>query len=89
MCIDPSIQITELWKLVSQTAKCCFDFGIAWKTFMKHKDEIWEKVKSSWKLGLSSSGSEDVNSFSLEPPEAQIIEIGKIEKKELPTVINS
>ncbi|KPQ31376.1 MAG: hypothetical protein HLUCCA11_23845 [Phormidesmis priestleyi Ana] len=48
---------------------------------MKHKDEIWEKVKSSWKLGLSSSGSEDVNSFSLEPPEAQIIEIGKIEKK--------
>jgi len=81
MCVDPSIQITELWKLVSQTAKSCFDLGVHWRTFIKYKDEIWEKVRSSWKLGLSSGRSEDVNSFSLEPPEAQIIEIEKTEKK--------
>jgi hypothetical protein len=89
MCIDPDIKFTQLWMLVSKTAKACFDLGVSWNTFKKYKDEVWTVVKRYWKLGLSSGGSEDINSFSSELPNAQSIEtesLGKREKKPLLTL---
>ncbi|MEL6902064.1 MAG: hypothetical protein AAFW84_30470 [Cyanobacteria bacterium J06635_15] len=74
MCIDTDITVTQLWKQISKTAKCCFNVGVGWKTLDKYRDEIWAVVKRYWKLGLSSGRSEDINSFPEAQPAAQIIE---------------
>ena len=72
MCVDAAIKVTQLWKDVSAIAKSCFDKGVGWDTFKKYKDEVLAHIKSTWKLGLSSGGSEDVNSFSSELAKPQI-----------------
>ena len=81
ICIDVSIGITQLWKVVSETSAVCFDKGIGWKTFTKHKDEVLAYIKRTGDLGLSSSDSEDVNSFSLELAGAQNAELELPKKK--------
>ena len=80
ICVDVSIGITQLWKMVSEISAVCFDKGIGWKTFTKHKDEVLAYIKRTGDLGLSSSGSEDVNSFSLELAGAQNAELELPEK---------
>ncbi|MEL6816422.1 MAG: hypothetical protein AAFP03_16660 [Cyanobacteria bacterium J06598_3] len=74
MCVDATIKSTQLWKNVSAIAKGCFDLGVGWDTFKKYEDEVWAHIRRSWKLGLSSSKSEDINSFSSERTNAQVVE---------------
>ena len=74
MCVDAAIKVTQLWKDVSAIAKSCFDKGVGWDTFKKYEDEVWAHIRSTWKLGLSSGDSENVNSFSSELAKPQIIE---------------
>jgi hypothetical protein len=87
ICIDPNIQITELWKQVSKTAKSCFDLGVSWNTFKKYRDEIWLHVRKYWKLGLSSRPSEDVSSFGSALPDAQSTESKSSAKKAPPLLL--
>lgn len=84
MCIDTDITVTQLWKQISRTAKCCFNVGVNWNTLDKYRNEIWAVVRRYWKLGLSSGSSEDVNSFPETRPAAQIIE-AESELKKAPT----
>ena len=80
-CIDLSIGVTQLWKVISETSAVCFDKGIGWKTFAKYKDEVLAYIKYTGDLGLSSRDSEAVNSFSLERAGAQDAERELPEKK--------
>ncbi len=81
ICVDVSIGITQLWKVVSETSAVCFDKGISWKTFIKYKDEVLAYIKHAGDLGLSRRDSEAVNSFSLKLAGTQNAEPELPEKK--------
>lgn len=66
ICVTAEIGITKLWKTISDIAAICFNKGVAWKTFKKYEAEVLIRIKGNRKVGLSSSTSESVNSFSLE-----------------------
>ena len=75
LCVTAEIGITKLWKYVSSISASCYNKGIAWKTFKKYEKEILVRIKSADEVGLSSTAPGDVDSFSLEPVEAQITEL--------------
>ena len=50
-----------------------FNKHVSWRTFKKYEDEVRAYIKHPGVLGLSSTVEEDVNSFSPEPPDTQII----------------
>ena len=74
MCVTATIGVTELFKNITNIAKHCLNRGIHWNTLKKYEDEIWAYIKQTGKLGLSTGGEEDINSFSSELPAAEIIE---------------
>ena len=81
MCISATIGITELFKNIASVAKHCLNKGIHWNTLKKYEAEIWAYIKRAGGLGLSSGSEEDINSFSKEPSEAQVIEPGFSDRK--------
>ena len=74
MCVSATIGVTELFKNIASVAKHCLNKGIHWNTLKKYEEEIWAYIKRAGGLGLSRGSAENVNSFSEEPPEAQVIE---------------
>ncbi|MGB3298509.1 MAG: hypothetical protein WBA76_09595, partial [Phormidesmis sp.] len=74
MCVDANIGITHLFNYIISISKNCFDKGLSWHTLKKYQEEILAYIKHAGVLGLSSGNEEGVNSFSPEPPIAQIIE---------------
>ena len=74
MCVTATIGVTELFKNITNIARHCLNKGIHWNTLKKYEDEIWAYIKQTGKLGLSRGSEEDINSFSSELPEAEIIE---------------
>ena len=83
LCVTAEIGITKLWKCVSSISASCFNKGVAWKTFKKYEAEVLARINSNREVGLSSATSEDINSFSLEPVEAQVAELELSEKRGL------
>ena len=81
ICISATIGVTELFKNIASVAKHCLNKGIHWNTLKKYEAEIWAYIKRADELGLSSSSEEDINSFSKEPSEAQVIEPGFSDRK--------
>ncbi|MGC1525866.1 MAG: hypothetical protein WA783_07425, partial [Phormidesmis sp.] len=81
MCISATIGVTELFKNIASVAKHCLNKGIHWNTLKKYEAEIWAYIKRAGELGLSSGSEEDINSFSKEPSEAQVIEPGFSDRK--------
>ncbi len=74
ICVDANIGITRLFNSIISISKNCFDKSISWHTLKKYQEEILVYIKHPGVLGLSSSSEEDINSFSPEPPIAQIVE---------------
>lgn len=71
LCITADIGITKLWQYVSDISANCFNKGVAWQTFQKHKDEVLAQIARTRNLGLSSGMPKDVSSFVTEPVEFQ------------------
>ena len=82
ICVTAEIGITKLWKCVSSISASCYNKGVAWKTFKKYEGEILVRIRGTGGVGLSSATSEDINSFSLEPVEAQVAELELSEKRD-------
>jgi len=80
-CAAPDIGITKLWKNISSISASCFNIGVGWKTFNKHREEVLAYVKKVSELGLSKEFVEDVNSFSSESVSVQETEPELAEKK--------
>jgi len=74
MCVTAAIGVTELFNNIANIAKHRFNRAVHWNTLKKYEDEIWAYIKRAGGLGLSRGSEEDVNSFSEEPPETEIIE---------------
>ena len=74
MCVDASIGITSLFNNIISIGKSCFDKTLSWHTLKKYQEEILAYIKHPGVLGLSSGNEEAINSFSPEPPIAQIVE---------------
>ena len=66
VCVAAEIGITKLWKTISDIATVCFNKGVAWKTFKKYEAEVLVRIRGNREVGLSSTVSEDVSSFSSE-----------------------
>ena len=89
VCVDVGIGITRLWKQVSNISDCCFNKTVAWKTFIKHKEEVMAYIKRTGRVDLSNGSAEDINSPSEELPIAQNIEPEVLAEKRAHTVINA
>ena len=81
MCVTATIGVTELFNNIASIAKHCLNKGIHWNTLKKYETEIWAYIKRAGGLGLSRGSAENVNSFSEEPPEAQVIEPENSDRK--------
>lgn len=74
ICVDANIGITKLFEQVTRLTKRWFDKYVSWRTFKKYEDEVRAYIKRAGVLGLSGTVEDDVNSFSPEPSDTQIIE---------------
>ena len=81
MCVTATIGITELFNNIASIAKHCLNKGLHWNTLKKYEAEIWAYIKRAGGLGLSNSSAEDINSFSEELLEAEVIRPGFSDRK--------